>query len=673
MLTGARAFRGDDVSETLASVIKDAPDWSTLPSDLPPSLRRLLRRCLERDPRQRLSAMSDARLELDERDEPGTAGATTTVAAPRRRPIAWLVAATIAGSVATAGIMWFLRSAPASDNRVARLTLLAPEKRILANDGAESQISPDGRWVAFITSDQSFTGASQLWVRSIDSLSARLLVDGEVPHLPFWSPDNKRIGYFADGKLKVVPVDGGKPSVICDAKSGRGGSWSPKGVIVFAPSSGGALVRVSENGGEPQPASTLDATRGENAHRFPWFLPDGEHFLFVALPMRDKSVQVVLGQTSSLDRKDLMLADSAPVFAAPGYLLFARKTELVALAFNARTLAPEGEPIPLADTPGYVQYQYTGGRAASVSSDGDVLYLTDSFPNTTLEWRDLTGNLITRVDAPAGRYFYISISADSRQAVASRLTSSAAADLWLLDLEGGGGTRLTSTPGLNYGAVLAPNGQDIVYSGNPQGMEVLFHATTGGNAAPVPVFRGGSQFKLPGSWSADSKLVFYREIHADTNSDIWVQPMTGDDRTPKPYLRTPFEEERPAASPDGKWIAYLSNEAGTLDAYVQAFPVPNAKKRITTEGAQGIFWKKNGRQILIVGADQRDLYRVDVEPGGKEFRASRPRKVGRLPAGLFWAEASSDLSKFLVAVPEAGEVGSSLTLLQNWTAALRKN
>ena len=429
-------------------------------------------------------------------------------------------------------------------------------------------------------------------------------------------------------------------------------------------------MRVSENGGDPEPASTLDAARGETAHRCPWFLPDGEHFLFVALPMRDRGVQVVIGQASSLTRTDLVVTHGAPVYASSGHLLFQRRTTLVAQPFDARTLSLEGEPVPLADAPGYVGAKFTGGRAVSVSARGDLLYLTDLFPNTALEWRDLGGNLINRVDVPAGRYHFINLSLDSRLGVASKLSTSVAGDVWLFDLDRGGGSRLTSTPGLNYGSTISADGRNIVFSGNPEGIEYLYSVTAGGSLTPDPLFRGGAQFKMPLAWSADGNVVFYREHHPDTNTDLWIQPMTGEDRKPRPYLRTRFTEDMAAPSPDGKWVAYVSDEAGPLDAYVQPYPVPDAKTRVTTEGAKAIYWRKDSRQLLIVGADHRDLFLVDVE-AGKGFRASRPRKAGRLPSGVFSYVASSDLSRVLVSIPEAGDVGSSLTLLQNWVAAVK--
>jgi hypothetical protein len=342
----------------------------------------------------------------------------------------------------------------------------------------------------------------------------------------------------------------------------------------------------------------------------------------------------------------------------------------VAQRFDARTLSVDGEPVPLADVPGYVGAKFTGGRAVSASGSGDLLYLTDSFPNTTLEWRNLGGHLINRVDVPPGRYHFINLSLDSRLGVASRLSTSVAGDVWLLDLERGGGSRLTSTPGLNYGSAISADGKTVVFSGNPEGIEYLYSVTAGGSASADPLFRGGAQFKMPLAWSADDKVVFYREHHPDTSTDLWIQPMSGDDRNPRPYLRTRFTEDMAAPSPDGKWVAYLSDEAGSLDAYVQPYPVPDAKTRVTTEGAKAIYWRKDSGQLLIVGADHRDLFLVDVEPG-REFRTSRPRKVGRLPAGVFSYVASSDLSRVLVSIPEAGDVGSSITLVQNWAAALK--
>ncbi|HEX7779776.1 MAG TPA: protein kinase, partial [Vicinamibacterales bacterium] len=332
MLAGRRAFAGDDVTETLATVLKDPPDWRGLPPDVPLAIRRVLRRCLEKDPRRRLSAIGDARLEFDEPDD---VRPTSAPAAPLRKPIGPMLMAAAAGAIATAFVAFGLwrtagPGASAESTAAMRTSVLAPESVVFSPDAADSAISPDGRLVVFVTGSVSGTGDAQLWLRPVNALAAQRLENTTGAYLPFWSPDSRRLGFFADGKLKTIGVDGGRPDVICDAPTGRGGTWNARGDIVFAPAAAGGLFRVSANGGDPTPVTTLDAGAKETGHRFPQFLPDGEHFLYAALPVRAGKFNIFVGSLGTGAREPLAQMENVPVFAEPGYLLFLRKGVLVA-------------------------------------------------------------------------------------------------------------------------------------------------------------------------------------------------------------------------------------------------------------------------------------------------------------------------------------------------------
>ena len=347
MVTGKQVFTGETASEVMASVMKEQPDWSRLPANLPAPLARLLRRCLEKDPKKRLSSIADARLELDELDGPASPAPSLRA----RLSLVWLGAAGLAGAVVA--IAAWLLIAPANraagDPTPMRVSILSPDGVTLAFDSAESAISPDGRQVAFTTTDPS--GTSRLSVRSISDMTARPIAGTENAYLPFWSPDGQEIAFFTAGKLNKVPVQGGTVEVLCEAKDGRGGTWNAAGVIVFAPTNGGPLQRVSANGGDPHAVTTLDAAKGEAGHRFPWFLPDGQHFLFAALPAKDGKFDLYVGSLDSPARQAVGSAESAAVYADPGYLLYARKNSLVAQRFDARTLQASGEPVTIGDAP----------------------------------------------------------------------------------------------------------------------------------------------------------------------------------------------------------------------------------------------------------------------------------------------------------------------------------
>ena len=357
MLAGRQAFTGETASEVMASVMKEEADWTALPANLPPSIRRLLRRCLEKDPKKRLSSMSDVRLELSEADG-GTSDAP--VAAVRRSSPAALAVSGIAGAVVTALVFLFvfpaLRATP--DRQPSRVSVLGPEGLTLSFEASDSAISPDGRTLAFATVDPS--GAFKLWTRDLASMDARPMAGTEMGHLPFWSPDSRQIAFFTADKLKKVPAGGGTVETLCDAKDGRGGTWGTQNVIVFAPANAGALQSVSANGGDPKSATSLDATRGETGHRFPWFLPDGRHFLFAALPPKNQKFDLYVGTLDSPSVQLVTSSEGAAVYAEPGYLLFARKNVLVAQPFDARALKVSGEPMAIGDAPSSMGALYLG-------------------------------------------------------------------------------------------------------------------------------------------------------------------------------------------------------------------------------------------------------------------------------------------------------------------------
>jgi hypothetical protein len=313
MLAGKRAFDGDDISITLANVLKEDVDWQALPADLPASVRRLLRRCLEKDPRKRLSAVGDARLELDER-EPAVVGPAAVAARPSLVARLWPA---LAGVVLTAGVAAFFWPSAGSDTgrAVARLSVLPPPGEELYPDSTGVIVSPDGTMVAFIVGNVAKM-ATELWVRPLDSMTARRLDDAEGATVPFWSPDSRRIGFFTTSKLKTIAASGGRADVLADAPGGRGGDWNRSNVIVYAPDAGGPLYRIPASGGTPEPATKVDADRKEFGHRFPAFLPDGDHFLYAALPGKAGKFDIFVGSLSDDSRtsgpEHLAAAGSGP-------------------------------------------------------------------------------------------------------------------------------------------------------------------------------------------------------------------------------------------------------------------------------------------------------------------------------------------------------------------------
>lgn len=672
MITGDQLFGGETSSEVMASVMKEAPDWSRLPINLPASVVRLLHRCLEKDPRKRLSAIGDARFDLEDTvaggARPGTSS-PSTVGWPASRVALVAAAGILVGVVATWAASSALRSAPAA--RVSRASLLPASNSTLVADAASVAISPDAQMVAFVTGDAQGNGM-QLWIRRVDALVARAVDGGQGAIQPFWSPDSRTIGFFTKDKLKTVTADGGRVEEICDVQDARGGAWGSNNVLVFAPANAGPLMQVSANGGTPEPATSLDASRGETRHRFPTFLPDGDHFLYAALPPHAGTFDVYIGSLSGSKAERLMKAESTPVYADPGYVLFDRKGGLVAQRFDPVRRALSGDPQPLEDLPGGVSAQWFANHAVSASATGALGYLALPPVNTGLVWFDAAGRETGRVEVPPGQYEQVALSRDGRRALAARRTSPAVADLWIIDLERGGATRFTSGASVSFFAVWSPDGERVAFSNDRNGPETIFVKPSNGTGGEQILYQSPSLFKQPQSWSPDGKYVVSTDLSPTTNQDLWVMPMGGGDAKPFVYAQSPANENLGQISPDGHWMAYVSDETGRAEAYVQAFPTPGRKFRLTTAGTAGVWWRKDSKQLLMLNSDSTALLQVDVQPG-QEFSATPPKVIGHLPKGLQSVDVSPDLQRLLGLMVEGGNVNMSVTLVQNWASALGRS
>ena len=666
MLTGRQAFTGETASEIMASVMKEEPAWNIVPASLPQSIRRLLRRCLEKDPKKRLSSMSDVRLELSETDGATVEAATAATGGSWPRLAAAAAVAAILTSLAFVFVV--PRGSSASVREPSRVSILGPENVTLAFEASDSAISPDGRSVVFTTVDAS--GSLKLWVRTLASMEAHVIAGSEFGHLPFWSPDSRQIAFFTADKLKKVPAGGGTVETLCDAKDGRGGSWGSQNVIVFAPANAGALQSVSANGGEPKSATTLDGARGETGHRFPSFLPDGQHFLFAALPQKNQKFDIYAGSIDGTRSASLLSAEGAAVYAEPGYLLFSRKNVLVAQPFDERSLKTLGEPIAIGDAPSAMGALYSGGRAVSVSTTGTIAYLGDHLPDTNLVWFDRSGRETGTLTVPEGRYQEIAFSPDGRWAALTRFATQSQSDIWIADANRGGATRFTSAPGNNLDIVWSSDSSRIIFSSDRGGPRDFYMRPSSG-ATPEQSFYGSKAlFKDSRTWSPDGKFLVFQQLDPQTNDDLWILPMEGDP-SPKPYVRTPFNETQADLSPDGKWLAYLSDESGQLEVYVDSFPTPRNKFRVTDHGAFAVYWRKDGRELAILSADLRSILVSDV-PGGADFHAGTPRQLMALPKGSVSAGLTPDFQRVLVAKPVNESTISTLTLVFDWLGALAK-
>jgi Tol biopolymer transport system component len=656
----------------LASVLKTEPEWPALPVSTPAPVRRLLRRCLEKDPRKRLSSIGDARLELDETESP--APAQTPAAPAARRSLASRVWPVLAGVVVTAVVAAFIwpRSGPARALELARLSILAPPGAELYPDSATVAISPDGTMVAFVVGAVS-RSETQLWVRSLNSTAARRLEDGDGANLVFWSPDSRRIAFFTATKLKTIAASGGRAAVLCDAPGGRGGTWGPSNVIVYAPDAGGPLSRISASGGTPAPVTTLDASRKQYGHRFPSFLPDGTHFLYAALPGRDGKFDIFVGSLAGGSPTLVGAMESAPVYADPGWLLYAKQGVLVAQPFDLTALKLTGDPTSLDDEPSAIMdptLSFTAGRPTSISQTGALAYYSAPSSNTTAEWYDAIGRKTGTLTLPAGHYEGLSISPDGTHAVMVRSTSPSESALWLVDLTRGSASPLSSGPGRNDGPVWSPDGTRVVFTADREGPENVFIKTVADAAPEQPFFRSDVLFKGPTAWSPDGQGIVLTELDPVTAQNVWLLPAGGG--ALKPLVIGPTIDTGGRVSPDGHWFTYISDDTGRFQLFAQSFPVPGHKVQVSQSGAADGWWTRDGRQLVFLGDDLRGLWRVAVEPGpGGGLTVSAPVQMAELPPNILAVDAMPDRQRFLALAPERTGTGS-ITVVQNWRAALEK-
>jgi Tol biopolymer transport system component len=625
----------------------------------------------------RLGAISDARLELSE-TEPAAAAVESKIVVVRPSLIArlWPAGAGIVATAAVAALLWPARTSDGSAV-LTRESVLAPPGVAtgIYPDSAQVAISPDGTMVAFVVGD--FARDSDIWVRSLDSLTARRLEGSDGGHLPFWSPDSHRLGFFTGGKLKVMAVVDGHAEAISDApgRGGRGASWSASNVIVFARDATGPLYVVSANGGDVKQVTTLDAVRKQSGHRFPVFLPDGDHFLYAALPAREGKFDIFAGSLHDSTTTLVGSMESAPVYAPSGWLLYARQGILAAQPFDARALKVTGEAVSLGDEPTSVldpATSFTAAYAVSASTSGSLAYYSTPPANTQAVWFDASGKPSGTLALPPGRYSGVTISPDGTHAVVEKSISVTESSLWLVDLTLGSSVPLSSGRGRNDSPVWSPDSARVVFSNDRDGAQNFFVKNVTGSSPEQPLYQSPALFKGPTGWSNDGRWIVFTQVDPTTAQNIYLLPADGKGE-PHVYLQGPHRDAGGMPSPDGHWLAYISDDTGHLELYVQSFPEAGRQQQISTEGVTaggGVGWTRDSRHLVFVSGDDKSLWRVDVEPG-TSWKATTPARVARLPAGTIAMDVMPDGRRFLALAPERAGTGS-VTVVQNWRAVLDK-
>ncbi|MBI3401802.1 MAG: protein kinase [Acidobacteria bacterium] len=687
MLTGKTAFEGKTRARLLGAILKDEPPpVSTVQPVVPKSLDRIISACLAKDPDDRWQSARDLLRELKWVTSGAAEASRVSDASPakaghyvRHARVAWSVAAVLGVAlVAAAAIaVRHFREAPAR-TEVLQFTLPAPEGAVYAatsvsgGTGTAQQfaISPDGRQVAFVAGSKAGTA---LWIRSLANLTARPLPRTDQAAFPFWSPDSRFVAFFAGGKLKKVQATGGPPIALCDAVSGHGGTWNGDGVIVFAPSNNGELFRISSAGGVPAPVTSLDSARGERRHNWPSFLPDGRHFLYTAIstsggrePDRPSDIRI-----ASLDSKDVtpLFAAESSVAYNTGHLLFWRDGSLMAQPFDAATRKISGDPFPVAE-----QVANEGGRytSFSVASTGVLMYAQGAAQqNVRLTWFDRAGKVLGTVADP-GSYGTLALSPDERRVAVSLVTQNNR-DIWVIDLARAVPTRLTFDPSAENYPIWSPDGSRVFYSGTG-GIRQKLASGTDNEELVVKSAIGAGAALVPGDLSRDGRYLAYTDNTVVTSSfDLWVVP-TGGDRKPFVYLRTPAIETNPAFSPDGRWLAYQSNESGQVQVYVQPFLASGGKYQISRNGGMQPLWRGDGKELFFLTVDGT-IMSAEIRTG-LQFEMSIPRalfpaEVLELATGREYA-VTKDGQRFLVLVPPPRLNQTALTVVVNWLASVQK-
>jgi len=533
-------------------------------------------------------------------------------------------------------------------------------------------VSPDGRHIVFVARAGA---AYQIWLRPVATLATTPIPGTDGGTFPFWSPDSRAIGFFADGKLKTVQIAGGTPILLADAPFGKGGTWSRDNVILFAPGpSQTGLLRVSSAGGNPTVATTLDTTAGEDVHRWPHFLPDGRHFFYTAVtgPCCPASTPSVI-RIGSLDGPGidqvLFQAESAVSYGS-GHLIFAHEETLMARPFDPDTRQLLGEAFPLAERVTTEGSRYLG---ASVSENGTLVYGRTAADNPRqLTWFDRTGRELGTL-SDAAPYSGLALSPDERHVAVTLETGTPNnVDLWLIDVARKIRSRLTVHPGQERSPVWSPDSARIAFQSSRSRQPIALRQTRSDETGKDELLlEGPGNFTMtPSGWSSDGQFIAY----TTRGSNVWILPLFGD-RKPFPFADTQFIEASAVFSPDGRWIAYTSNEGGQTDIYVQSFPGPGAKTQVSRDGGTHPVWRADGREVFYLAADGT-MNAVPVG-AGRSFNAGRPQplfpsKAWRLTANQVYA-VTRDGQRFLVnATPQQSSGAAPLTVVLNWTAAFRK-
>ncbi len=702
MLTGKRAFEGETVTDVLAAVLMKEPDWAALPERTPAKIRDLLRRCLRREAKQRLHDIADARLELEELAasagasgqlpfEEKTAAPNPAVASGERTSrergsrrslyLSWALAAVFAAAAGVLALRARAPQAPPSPGLTA--SLLPPDGWSFDSLSGPPVFSPDGGRLAFVVVDGK--SKSQLCVRSLATGEALILPGTETARNVFWSPDGKMLAFTGQPGLAIVPASGGAIESVAPSGPGRGGTWGPGATILYSPALLNSIFRYSPGSRERVAVTTLDESRGESAHQWPFFLPDGRHFLFAVQRVdpatRRNESEVCVQALGEKDRKVLLKAASRAIYV-PGYLLYAWNGGLMAQPFDAERLALTGDAFVVAP---HVQYLADGGTGIfTASASGRLAYASGGTVGLSqLAVHDRAGRALRNVGG-VGNYWTPRLSSDGKLVAVEWIDPvSSNRDVWTFDVAGvEPPVRRTFDPGEDYTPLFSPDGKRLAFAAYRKGSWFVYEKSLGGAdeerlLAAVPAAGGpqphsgelppGSKFLT--DWSPDGRFIAFNNSSRETSDDMWLLSTEG---KAHPLLQTPASERDTAFSPDGRFVAYISSETGISEIYVRTYPDPGGKWQISTGGGTQPRWRRDGRELFYLATG----FRLTAAPvrAGAAFEKGTPRELFQVATrrtNIPQYDVFPDGQSFIVNTVVTEKTSTPLTFLENWTALVR--
>ena len=676
MATGKRAFEGKSTTSVIAAILERNPaPISAVRPTFPRALDRVVKTCLAKDPDERWQSVRDLRTNLKWIAEGD--GAVTSSAVkhnPWRERATWMLA--LAFICALAFFVISQHRSPIGE--AVRFSVDPPEKTVFSGPPnltvpvPQFALSPDGRALVFVANS---SGANpMIWMRSIDQVTARPLPGTEHAQFPFWSPDSRWLGFFAEGKLKKTPVAGGPVQVLADVADAFGGSWGADGSIIFGKLSS-AIFRVSSGGGTVTAVTKVDTVM--KAHRWPQFLPDGRHFLFHVQGGDSAQHGVYVGSIDGGTQKFLLRSESSAIYAWPGYVLYVEGGTLLGQAFDAARFEFKGEPITVAEHVG----RSTGFNIGVSASGTDMLaYAAAMLQRGRLTWFDRAGNSLNSVGVE-GDYSDFRLSPNGETLAVSLVDPKAwNPDIWLIDLIRGGPSRFTVGSGLSAAPVWSPDGARIVFRSNRSGQTELYAKSAGGGGNEEVVLTYETQHAagidtpnlVCSDWSPDGRYVISSVPQQTTGDDLWLVPLGGD-KKPFKFLGPPSDQIHGNFSPDGRFVAYTSNESGRFQVYVQTFPLSDRKWQVSTDGGYEPRWRGDGREIYYLSED-RKLMAVAVG-AGPSFAVPKVLFQTRVPEGVTSRRThyvpSRDGQRFLVNTQNLDASPNPITVVLNWQADLK--